>query len=616
MDLIDFINLPLFLVSILLIFNIMTSAVSAKANIPTILVFLCIGLIAGEKGGFGLVSDFQSSKAFFIGNIALALILFDSGYQTSFKSYKMTAAPSLILATVGVLLTTLLLAPAAHYILGITWVEALLLTCIISSTDSASVFFLLRMGGVTVRDKVKSTLEIESGSNDPMAIFLTISFVTLIKSNSNDVSLTLLLEFIKQMGFGCIFGLVIAYIAKRVINRIDLDTALYPILLIAIVIAGFAITNLTGGSGFLALYIAGIFLGNSRLNGHHQILRVQTTLAWFCQIIMFMSLGLYANIEDFPQVIVPAMILGGLLILLSRPLAVFLCLAPFKYTFLEKIFVSFVGLRGATSILLALMPLVMHVPHSEMFFNIIFLMVLMSLTIQGFFIIPVAKLCGVTLPVIERPADKSEIDLPGLKDSYLISYKLSENTPALYGAEIPKWASPIIVKRGGISYNAHNVKDLQVGDRVYLFAVSEKRIHFLDSLYGGGMTQQADDFGDFTIYSDILLKDLSSLYGIQIDEKIESFTLSELILKNFADVEVGDRFILDSIELIVRKKNKDMVEEFGIDLNPSEKSFGRLFVFPKKHRGYNAIKLKEKIIFYLSKQGKKIKVYTNKKREK
>ena len=491
----DFVNFPLLLMSMLLIFSILTSLVSTKANIPLILVFLCIGLLVGDGGGLGLITGFHSPKiAFFIGNVALALILFDSGYQTSFKSYRLTAVPSLLLATIGVLLTTLLLAPAAYYILDISFLQALLLAAIISSTDSASVFFLLRMGGISIRDKIKSTLEIESGSNDPMAIFLTFSFITLLETQNHAFSWHLVINFIAQMGIGAILGFLIAYIVQKIINRIDLDTALYPILLISMVIAGFAITNVIGGSGFLALYISGILLGNAKLNGHHQILRVQTTLTWLCQIIMFTSLGIYANISEFSTVFTPSIILGALLIFISRPLAVFLCLAPFKYTFLEKTFISFVGLRGATSILLALTPLVMNLPYAETFFNIIFIMVLMSLTLQGFFIIPFARLCYITLPIVEKPAEKSEIDLPGLSDSYLVSYKLSESTPAVQGKSIPKWATPIIVRREGIAYNGYNIKTLQAEDRVYLFAFSEKKIHLLDSLYGGGILADSDNF--------------------------------------------------------------------------------------------------------------------------
>ncbi len=580
----DFVNFPLLLMSALLIFSILTSLVSTKANIPLILVFLCIGLMVGDGGGLGLVGFHSAKMAFFIGNVALALILFDSGYQTSFKSYRMTAVPSLLLATVGVLLTTLLLAPAAYYILNISWLQAMLLAAIISSTDSASVFFLLRMGGVSVRDKIKSTLEIESGSNDPMAIFLTFSFITLIQAHADGFSWRLFTNFIEQMGIGAIAGLFIAYVVKKIINKVELDTALYPILLIAMVIAGFALTNVLGGSGFLALYIAGIFLGNSKLHGHHQILRVQTTLTWLCQIIMFMSLGLYANVSEFPSVFTPSMILGALLIVVSRPLAVFLCLAPFKYTFLEKVFISFVGLRGATSILLALTPLVMHLPDAETFFNIIFLMVLMSLAIQGFFIIPVARMCHVTLPIVEKPAEKSEVDLPGLSDSYLVSYKLSENTPAVHGKPIPKWAMPIIVKREGISYNAYNIKSLKPDDRVYLFASSEKKIQFLDSLYGGGLTLNSEDFGDFTLKPDTPLKELVLLYGIKIDKRMQDKTICDVLNQNFADIEVGDRFRLDAVELIVRKMDGNSVEEIGLDLEPSEKSFGRLFVLQKTKR--------------------------------
>ncbi|MBO7333150.1 MAG: potassium/proton antiporter, partial [Alphaproteobacteria bacterium] len=400
----DFINGPILVVSLLFVLSILTSLISNRANIPLILVFLCIGVIVGDMSAGRILNELHHPKvAFFIGSMALALILFDSGYQTTFKSLKKTAMPSLILSTGGVLLTSLFFAPVAHYILKLAWLDSFLLASIIGSTDSASVFFLLKNGGVCVRDKIKSTLEVESGSNDPMAIFLTFSFISIIIGVHKAFSFYLVGNFFLQMGVGAIVGFGLGYLIKWVLARANLDTALYPILVLCMAMAGFAVTNMLLGSGFLAIYIAGFLAGNLKIQGNHQILRFQSTLSWFSQIVMFLTLGFFTDIQKFPNLIVPSLLAGLFLILIARPLAVFVCLMPFKYRLNEKIFISFVGLRGATSSLLALTPFVFDLPSAEKIFSVTFLMVLVSLGIQGFLMVPFARLCRVDLPIRERP---------------------------------------------------------------------------------------------------------------------------------------------------------------------------------------------------------------------
>ncbi len=576
----DFINFPIFLISILLVVSVLTSLVSSKANIPLILVFLCIGLLIGE-GGLSLVTGFHQPKiAFFIGSVALALILFDNGFQTSLKSYRQNVVPSLLLSTVGVFLTTLFFAPIAYYFLDFSFVQSFLLASIISSTDSAAVFFLLRMGGVSVRDKIKSTLEVESGTNDPMAIFLTFSCLGFLINPTMSLGGYIGLTFIQQMGIGLLAGLGMSVVVHRVINRVNLDIALYPVFLIAMVLIGFSMTNIFGGSGFLALYVAGLLLGNSKIKGYYQILRFQKTLAWMCQIIIFLSLGLFANFRHFSQLVTPALVLGTSLIFIARPLAIFLCLAPFKYTFKEKAFISFVGLRGATSILLALAPLAMQLDKSELIFNLIFLMVLLSLAVQGFYIIPFSKICKVILPIYEKPADKVEIDLPGLEDSSLITYILKADSPVLKGEKIPKWAWPILVKRNGVSFNGANIKEFQEKDQVYVFSNSEKTVEVLDHLFSAGTVLiRPSELGDFVLRPETKLIDLSFLYGIKVEKKMEKETLGKLLEKNFSNLEVGDRFALDHVELIVRKIVAGKIEEIGLDLDPnkSQKTFRRFW---------------------------------------
>lgn len=580
-----FINLPILIFSFVLVFGILTSLFSAKANVPLILVFLCIGLLSGDNG-LGLIQGFVHPKvAFFVGSLALALILLDSGYQTRFENVKKNLTPSVLLATVGVLFTALFLTPAAYFVGGFSWTEAFLLTSVISSTDAAAVFFVLRLGGVSIREKIKSTLEMESGSNDPMAIFLTFSVLMLCtKQITSPWFLTL--DFVMQMGIGILFGFLLGFIIRWTINKIDIDTGLYPILLIGMALIGFSVTNLLGGSGFLALYIAGMILGVAHLKGKYQILRFQTTLTWLCQSVLFLTLGFFADIKELPDVAKTAFVLSVVLTFIARPLAVFVCLLPFgRYSFWEKLFISFVGLRGATSILLALAPFIMGIPAAGKMFSIVFLMVLLSLSMQGLIIIPMSKWCKVALPILEKPAEKSQIDLPGLVDSCLISYKLTENTPAVLGMKIPKWAMPVYVQRGDISYNGANIKAFKPNDVIYVFASDEKKAEMLDKFYGGGQSENLlQNMGDFVLSAEVKLKELAYLYNVKVPKKWEENTLRETLEGNFSDLEIGDRFVFGQIEIVIRQKQAGKIVEVGLNLEPQKKvhSLTRLLQYKKK----------------------------------
>ena len=270
----DFINLPILLFSVLLGVSVLTSLVSFRIGVPLILLFLCIGLLAGEAG-LSLLNEMRTPKpAFFIGSVALALILFDSGFHTRTKGYKHIFLPSFLLATFGVVLTALILAPIAKEVLMIGWLPAVLLTSVISSTDSAAVFFLLRSQGIFIREKVKSTLEVESGANDPMAIFLTLSFVTLLMQIQHGETATytdVLPTFLLQLFVGLIGGIGLGVGMKKIVQNIPLESALYPILVLAMTLGGFAVINIMGGSGFLAVYLAGLILGNAKIMAHTQI---------------------------------------------------------------------------------------------------------------------------------------------------------------------------------------------------------------------------------------------------------------------------------------------------------------------------------------------------------
>jgi len=573
----DFINLPVLLFSIMLTTSILTSLVSSRMGIPLILAFLCMGLAISTGHIEMLQTLHRPGIIFFIGSVALAMILFDSGFHTSMKNYRQNAKPALLLSTVGVLMTTIILAPFVHFLLNIGWTLSFLLVAIISSTDSAAVFSLLRSRGLGLREKVKSTLEIESGTNDPMAIFLTLSFIFIIQQQMSDQSIQygfLLPTLLEQAVIGGLIGIGAALLMRLLINKIPLDTALYPIFVLGLTLLCFSTTNLMKGSGFLAVYIAGLFLGNTRIQAYAQISKFQQTMTWLCQITMFTCLGLFVTPKGLPVVWGPAFLLSIALMLIARPLMVFTILHFFKqFNTGDKIFISFVGLRGATSFLLALLPIVLNLPYAEEFFDIIFVMVLLSLAIQGFMIPIVGRWCGITIPVLETAPITTQIDLPGLGDSSLIMYQLDEQTPVVLGEKIPRWAKPTLVLRNGISYPAGTgLRQLKAGDKVYVFLSSELQRPVLDKLYGRPASDDIMARGDFPISANTTFNELEHLYGISVDRGIRSSTICDLFQQEFSEVEIGDRLVLDTIELVVHTIEDGRVGMVGLDFDPKGKN--------------------------------------------
>ena len=336
----------------------LTSLISQRIGAPLLLVFLGIGILAGEDGLLGI--DFDSGgTAYFIGSLALAIILFDSGFATPLSSYRVAAGPALTLATLGVVLTTGFVGAAAHWLFGTDWTQALLLGAIVASTDAAAVFFLLRAGGVVIRERVRATLEIESGANDPMAIFLT---ATLVEMAAIDVAGTamgveLVADFAAQIGLGLLLGAAGGGLIVLLLGRLRrFEAGLYPITALAGALVVFSATGLLGGSGFLAAYIAGLVAGNWPVRLAFRIRNFQVGMTWLAHIGMFLTLGLLATPSEFSAILWPAVGLAAVLILVARPLAVWPCLLPFGFNPREVLFVGWVGLRGAVSILLAICP--------------------------------------------------------------------------------------------------------------------------------------------------------------------------------------------------------------------------------------------------------------------
>lgn len=552
-----------------------SSLLAFRFGAPLLLLFLAIGLAAGVDG---LGIEFNNNYlAYTLGSIALAVILFDSGCGTSIQAFKLSAVPSLALASVGVLLTASLFAVAAVWLLGFSWLEGLLLGSIVASTDAAAVFFLLRIGGINIRDKVRSTLEVESGTNDPMAIFLTIALVELLASGEGyaGMDIGMLAMFVEQMGLGVILGLLGGMMIAQVVGRLDTDRGLTPIFVLGLAMLVFSFTGAVGGSGFLAVYVAGIYAGNRKLPALGSVKRFQDGLTWLAQIIMFLVLGLLATPSQFPAIVLPAVALALFLIFVARPLAVWLSLLPFDYTQQEIGFVAWVGLRGAVSILLAIMPILGGLPNGQIYFNTAFIIVLVSLLVQGWTIKPVAKKLGLIVPPRMGAVDKVEIDLPGAANHELLSYRVIKDSPVLRGERIPRWATPSLVIRDGKSMRYQYAGRLRENDLVYLF-IAPSYSRLLDRLFASRAPVDADDadfFGAFALSPSRPAADLDAAYGPGLlNESEKGLTIAELMKQRLGGkAEYADRVRLGSIILIVRDlDDQDHVTSVGMSLEAVE----------------------------------------------
>ncbi len=561
--------------TILVLVAAFSSLIAFRFGAPLLLVFLSIGLIAGVDG-LGISFD-NFAFAYMLGSLALAVILFDSGFGTSVHSFRVAAWPALTLASIGVVLTASLFAFGAMLLLDLTWLEGLLLGSIVGSTDAAAVFFLLRIGGINIRDQVRSTLEVESGTNDPMAIFLTIALVEVLASGEgiSGLNADFLMLFIEQMALGLIFGLLGGMMIVWILNRFTSDRSLAPIFALALGLLVFAFTGAIGGSGFLAVYVAGIYSGNRRIFAREAIARFHAGLTWLAQIIMFIVLGLLATPSQFPSIAIPAILLGLFLVFIARPLAVWLSLLPFQMTQQETGFVAWVGLRGAVSILLAILPLLGGMENGLLFFNIAFIIVMVSLVLQGWTIKPVARKLGLIIPPRMGEVDKIELDLPGKSTHELISYRVMKESPVLRGERIPRWAMPSLVIRDGRSMRYQYAGRLQEGDQVYLF-VTPNYIRLLDRLFASRAPVEEDDedfFGAFSISPSRPAKELDAAYGPGLLSPTEQhMTITDLLTHRLGGrAEYADRVRFGSVVLIVRDLDEqNVIKSVGVSLEPVE----------------------------------------------
>lgn len=557
--------------SSLLIISALTSVIAFRIGAPLLLVFLSVGLLAGEDGPGGIQFD-DAESVYFFGSIALAVILYDSGFNTKLQSLRMAAAPALVLATAGVLLTAGIVGIAAHLIFGFSILEGLLLGSIIGSTDAAAVFFLLRVGGVTIRDRVRSTLEVESSSNDPIAILLTTVFVELLaRPDTATGFIGFAATALQQAGLGLVFGVLGGLAIVQIVTRLRLEQGLYPLITLGAAILCFAITGMAGGSGFVAVYIAGVIAGNAKTPGITSLRRFQDSLTWIFQIAMFLLLGLLASPSEFPDAFVQGIVVAAVLTFVARPIAVWLCLLPFNYRPQDTTFIAWVGLRGAVSVLLAVLPITGGLPDSQLYFNITFIAVLASLLLQGWTIRPVARWLGQIVPPKTGPLEKLELELPGGTSHELVSYRIIPDSPIASGARLPRWARPSLIVRDGASLRLHDAGRLQPGDHIYIFAVP-RFVPLLDRLFASAAPAQDDDptlFGQFRLDPTQPLARLGDMYGIRIkvnpDKTIADYMENQLS----GPPEPGDRVDFGRMDLIVRDiDDTGRIKSVGLYLGP------------------------------------------------
>ncbi|MDP4537466.1 potassium/proton antiporter, partial [Alkalimonas collagenimarina] len=426
----DAINFTILIIGALFVVSIIATLVSARIGAPFLLVFLIIGMLAGEQGILGISFD-NPQVAFLIGSIALVIILFDGGMRTHPERFRVALAPAAMLATLGVVITCTITGLAAAWILGIHWLQGLLLGAILSSTDAAAVFSIFQSRGVRIKDRVASTLEIESGSNDPMAVMLTVTLVGVL-AEYTALDWSVLIVFLKQ----AIIGGAVGYGAGRLFvflcRKLPLSFAFFPLMAVACCIFVYAITTQFEGSGFLAVYLMGYLVGNARLPQVLYILRVHDGLAWLSQIIMFLMLGMLVVPSQLLEHLLPALAIAAVLIFIARPIAVVLSLIPFRFPAKDQLFISWVGLRGAVPIILALFPWLAGVPDEHLYFNVAFVIVIVSLVLQGWSITSVSRWLKLEVPKESGPDQTMPLDAISSNDVIeVVSFELKPDSPML-----------------------------------------------------------------------------------------------------------------------------------------------------------------------------------------
>jgi cell volume regulation protein A len=462
------------------------SRVSARLGLPVALLFLLLGVLAGSEG-LGHIGFEDYGFAFRVGTTALVLILFDGGLNTPAASARQVLAPAAMLATVGVVATAGLVAVAAH-LFGLSWLMAMLLGAIVSSTDAAAVFSVLTASGTRLRRRVGLTLELESGLNDPMAVILTTAITAAMASGAAPSPAGVALDVLREMTIGGVAGVVIARAGRLVIRRVHLPAAgLYPAFTLALACLSFGLTTLMHGSGFLAVYVTGMTLGSGVLPHAVGIRRVHDALGWLSQVLMFLLLGLLVFPSRLWQVATVGLTLALFLAFVARPVVAMLCLAPFRYRWRDSAYVGWVGLRGAVPIVLAIIPVMAGVQGAHVLFDIVFFIVVVGALVPGATVPWMARLLRVESDAPPPPATLIEVDARAPRGDELRAYFVSDQL-AVAGATLaeipfPEGAAVSMLERAGALIAPSGATRIEAGDYVYVIAPVEHR-PYVELLFG------------------------------------------------------------------------------------------------------------------------------------
>ncbi len=469
--------------SILLIVSIIVSKAGYRFGVPTLLIFLIVGMLFGSDGLGVQFND--ASDAQFIGMIALSVILFTGGLDTRFSDIKPVLPRGIILSTVGVALTTLFAGLFIYWVTKFNHIDitlplttSLLLAATMSSTDSASVFNILRSQRMSLKHNLRPMLELESGSNDPMAYMLTLILIQVIAAGEMAVSEVVFLLFV-QFAIGGAAGYLLGKIAVKLINRLELtNTSLYPIVMLCVIFFIFSITDMCNGNGYLAVYIAGIVVGNSKFCYKREAITFLDGVTWLLQIILFLVLGLLVNPHEMMSVALIGLLIGIFMIVVARPLSVFICLSPFrKMPLVSRLFVSWVGLRGAAPILFATYPIIAQIEGAHIIFNVVFFVTILSLIVQGTTLSLVARLLGLAEPMPETP-DNFGVEIPEELDTQLsamdVTAEMLTDGVTLKEVKLPYGALVMLIRRGKEYIVPNGSVQLLEGDRLLLIKRERK----------------------------------------------------------------------------------------------------------------------------------------------